>query len=142
MGYNIGYVNSQDASITNPPIEQGSTFELPFTITLPAAIMSKFTVSENINGALSAGFGIRAQYRTTLNAATGIDFTCTATKQSSQILNCLVVLGSDQTTNLTAGCGFWDCELYNNDYTPPYVFKPFGAGNKAKVVGEATKEVI
>jgi len=131
MAYNIGYPNETDSYITNPPIEQGSTFELPFTVTLPAAIMEYFTTPKTVS--------IRASYRTSLSAPTKVDFDGASVKAiSATVLDCKLTMDSDTTAGLTAGNGFWDCEIYNND-TPPYVLKPFGAGNKCKVKGEATR---
>lgn len=129
--YHIGYPNSDDSSTINPPIEQGSTYELDFTVTLPAAIMAKFTTPNTV--------ALRASYRTSLDSSTKTDFTtCTVSATSATVLTCKIVMSSVTTATLSAGRGYWDCELYNTEATP-YVFKPLGSGNKAKVVGEATK---
>lgn len=138
MGYNIGYPNETNSYIINPAIEQGSTFELDFTVTLPAAIMARFCEGRVVTGALDTGTGVRAKYRTSLSSIDTTDFTGTITKTSNAILTCKVVLTSVQTAALAKGNGFWDCEIYNDDVVP-FVFKPLGCGNKAKVIGEATK---
>jgi len=135
--YHIGFYDSS-GRVINPPIEQGSTFELYFNITLPAAIMAKFCEGRVVEGALDTGSGIRAKYRTSLSAVSGTDFSGTITKTSNSVLSCYLTLSSVQTAALTVNSGFWDCEIYNDDATP-YVLKPLGSGNKAKVVGEATK---
>lgn len=135
--YHIGYYDSE-GRVINPPIEQGSTFELYFNVTLPASIMAKFCEGRVVEGVLDTGTGLRAKYRTSLSAVSGTDFTCTVSKTSNTVLACYVSLTSVQTAGLAVGSGFWDCELYNDDATP-FVFKPLGSGNKAKVVGEATK---
>jgi hypothetical protein len=137
MGYDIGYYDVINR-VDNPPIEQGSTFILDFTITLPANIMAMFCEGRVVSGALDTGTGLRAKYRTSLDSVSSVDFAGTIVKTSTTLLTCSLKLTSVQTAGMVAGKGFWDCELYNDDATP-YVFKPFGAGNKAKVVGEATK---
>lgn len=135
--YEIGYENP-DTGIENPPIEQGSTFELFFTIVLPSYIMVNFLEGRVIDGALDAGTSLRAQYRNPLSSPTNTAFVGTVTKVSNTTLACKLVMDSAKTAALTPGKGFWDCELVNDDAVP-YVFKPFGAGNRCRVNGEATR---
>lgn len=138
--YHIGYPDSDDASILHPPIEQGSTFELAFTITLPQAVMSQFCGGD-YTAALDNGTDIQAQYSSDLTAtATTADFTCTISKIDNATLYCTITLDSEASAGLPVGKGYWDCEIFN-DADPAYVLKPLGSGNKCKVVAEATKYV-
>lgn len=123
MGYDIGYPNERKPSITNPPIEQGSTFVLDFTVT------NIFTGTPTLTG----------QYRPTLSGSAHTDMTGTVTVATA-LLTCRLEIDAATTAAMTAGKGFWDCELTGTvDGDVDYVLKPFGAGNKAIVKGEATK---
>jgi len=97
MGYNIGYINETDAYITNPPIEQGSTFELPFTVTLPADLMVHFLEGRVIDGVIDTGTVVRAQYRSPISSNTAVAFTGVISKVSNTTLSCKVSLTSVQT---------------------------------------------
>jgi len=68
MGYEIGY--DEDGvidDITRPPIQQGSTFILDFTVTIADGVDSFFSNS-------GAGLVLRGQYRPTPKSETAFDF--------------------------------------------------------------------
>lgn len=123
MGYDIGYPNERRASQLNPPIEQGSTFVLDFTVT------NIFTGTPTLTG----------QYRPVLDGAGHTDMVGTVIV-ATELLSCRLEIDATTTAAMTPGRGFWDCELTGTvDGDAAFVLKPFGAGNKAKVVAEATK---
>lgn len=134
MGYDIGYYVSK-VGLT-PAIEQGSTFLLPFTVTLDATTMAYFTKT----GALDAN--IRATYHPS-GSNTGVSFDILSiVRTSDTLLTCKVGMSSTVTAGLTPGTGHWDCEIFGktvpSGMAAVYVMKPLGSWNKAKVVGEST----
>ena len=123
--YNIGFYNEQNGDI-NPPIQQGSTFELTFTCT------------DVFGGTLANDLTVTAQYRPITAEATHTDFTCTVLSRANGLVSVKLVIPSDVTNTMTPGNGRWDCEIADNA-TPPYVLKPLGSNNRAKVVAEVTR---
>ena len=140
MGYAIGFPNERNSAIENPPIKQGATFELYFTVILPASIMVNFLAGKLIDGELNAT--LRAKYRTLLSDAAGVAFTtATLTKASNTTLNCYLAMDSGTTAALPDGKGFWDCDIVETVVPPavPYVFSPLDVGNRCRVKAEAGK---
>lgn len=124
MGYEIGYINENGE--INPPIEQGSTFWLEFTVT-------------NIFTDGGATAALTGQYRPSLTGA-HVDMVGTILSITPELLSCRISLTAAVTEELTPGSGFWDCELtgiVNDDVS--FVLKPLGAANRCLVVGEATE---
>lgn len=121
--YEIGYYNP-DIDAINPPIEQGSTFELNFTVT-------------NVFANAGAGAVLRGKYRPgTVDGTPAVDFVGTIVSTTALLLTCKLTLSATTTAAMTPGTGFWDCEIQDS---AGFVLKPLGSANKAKVIAEVTK---
>jgi hypothetical protein len=135
MAYHIGYINP-DTGLTNPPIAKGSTFILDFTVSDIFADDDPGAVSP-----LLPVLTLRGQYRPTVDGSEHTDFVCTATRVAATAtvpkhVACRLLLTATTTAGMTAGNGFWDCELEDSS---GYVMKPMEWANKAKVVKEVTR---
>lgn len=118
--YDIGYENP-DTGQLNPPIEQGSTFRLPFTV-------------NNIFANGGVGCTIRGQLRTTYDATAKTDFTAAITTTTAELLTCLASLSATTTAGMAAGTYVYDIEIED---TTGFVLKPLRG--RAIVLPEVTK---
>lgn len=109
----------------NPPIIQGDTFQLPFTVT-----------DVWVAGALT----IRGQLRTSYTDAADVPFTCAvlsrnaATGTTPATVSCMATLSATDTAAMSAGSYVYDIEIED---TAGFVLKPLRG--KAKVLPEVTR---
>lgn len=126
MGYEIG-ITEDPTGEKVPPIEQGSTFWLEFTMT------NIFT-----DGGASAV--LTGQYRPTLAGADKTDMVGTILAVTPELLTCRLSIAADITATMIPGKGFWDCEITGVvDDDLAFVIKPLGSGNRAIVKAEASR---
>lgn len=104
-----------------PPIIQGSTFSLPFTM-------------ENIFANGGAGCTIRASLRKTYDTATSYSFTAEISTTTAETLSCLLSLSATASAAIPAGGYVYDCEI--EDATG-FVIKPLRG--KAIILPEVTR---
>jgi len=105
--YNIGFAEGDGEE--TPPIKQGSTFVLSFTVS-------------NIFAEGGVGTTLRGQYRTSYGATEAVDFDCTVevvaavaetadTPAVESYLDCTGTLSADVTDGMAPGPGVYDFEL-------------------------------
>lgn len=138
--YDIGYPvpNSKPAK-TNKPIEQGSTFLLPFSMVVDAATLAYLVIDEGLGTVLDAE--VSATYEPNDGAApTAFDITILE-YTAPNIISGIIGLDSTTTAAMAEGSGRWDCEIAGKTiptgFGAVFVMKPFGIKSKAKVVGES-----
>jgi hypothetical protein len=117
--YNIG-INGDDG-MSGPPIIQGSTFQLPFTVT-------------NVFSAAGVGATIRGQLRTDYTASADVPFSCAILTATADLLTCMATLDATTTAAMTPGKYVYDIEIQGED---GFVLKPLRG--RALVLPEVTR---
>jgi hypothetical protein len=109
--YDIGYEN-MDGEI-NPPIIQGATYQLPFTVT---------------NVFAAGGVGCTLTGNVVIGVAAPVSFTGRVLSVTADILSCILTLSATVTLSMNVGSGYFTTKIADSS---GFVLEPLQG--KAKV---------